>query len=38
MRRILMKIADGKTSDFGDTSTLLDPDIVNEIVAGAQKI
>ncbi|MCE1202583.1 MAG: acetate--CoA ligase [Bacteroidia bacterium] len=32
MRRILLKIAEGKTSDFGDTTTLLDPDIVNEIV------
>ena len=32
MRRILFKIAEGKTTDFGDTTTLLDPDIVNEIV------
>lgn len=32
MRRILLKIAEGKTSDFGDTTTLLDPDIVNDIV------
>lgn len=37
MRRILMKIAEGKTSEFGDTTTLLDPDIVNEIVKGAAK-
>lgn len=37
MRRILMKIAAGKTSEFGDTTTLLDPDIVNEIVKGAAK-
>ena len=36
MRRILMKIAEGKTSDFGDTSTLLDPEVVNEIVKGAK--
>jgi len=35
MRRILLKIADGKTNDFGDTTTLLDPEIVNEIVKGA---
>ena len=35
MRRILMKIAEGKTSDFGDTSTLLDPEVVNEIVKGS---
>ncbi|MBK9291162.1 MAG: acetate--CoA ligase [Bacteroidetes bacterium] len=32
MRRILLKIAEGKTTDFGDTTTLLDPEIVNEIV------
>ncbi len=35
MRRILMKIAEGKISDFGDTSTLLDPEVVNEIVKGS---
>ncbi len=38
MRRILMKIAEGKTSEFGDTSTLLDPEIVNEIVKGSESI
>ena len=32
MRRILRKIACGEKSDFGDTSTLLNPDIVREIV------
>ncbi len=31
MRRILRKIAEGDTSNLGDTSTLLDPDIVEEI-------
>ena len=35
MRRILLKIAEGKTDDFGDTTTLLDPDIVIEITKGA---
>ncbi len=32
MRRILRKIAEGEKSNFGDTSTLLDPDLVIEIV------
>jgi acetyl-CoA synthetase len=31
MRRILRKIASGDTSNLGDTSTLLNPDIVEEI-------
>lgn len=31
MRRILRKIAEGDFSNFGDTSTLLNPEIVNEI-------
>jgi acetyl-CoA synthetase len=35
MRRILRKIAEGDTSNLGDTSTLLDPDIVEEIKEGA---
>jgi acetyl-CoA synthetase len=35
MRRILRKIAEGERSNFGDTSTLLDPEVVNEIVRGA---
>ncbi|MDN5285723.1 MAG: acs [Mucilaginibacter sp.] len=35
MRRILRKIAEGDTSNLGDTSTLLDPAIVDEIKAGA---
>jgi acetyl-CoA synthetase len=37
MRRILRKIAGGDTSNLGDTSTLLDPGVVEEIKAGAQK-
>ena len=35
MRRILRKIAEGDTSNLGDTSTLLDPNVVEEIKAGA---
>ena len=32
MRRILRKIAEGERSNFGDTSTLLNPEIVEQIV------
>ncbi|MDC3253068.1 acetate--CoA ligase [Crocinitomicaceae bacterium] len=32
MRRILRKIAEGERTNFGDTSTLLDPAVVKEIV------
>ena len=34
MRRILRKIAEGDFSNFGDTSTLLNPEIVEEIKEG----
>ena len=34
MRRILRKIACGEKSEFGDISTLLNPDVVKEIVKG----
>jgi acetyl-CoA synthetase len=34
MRRILRKIAEGETSNLGDTSTLLDPAVVEEILNG----
>ncbi len=34
MRRILRKVAEGDFSNLGDTSTLLDPLVVDEIVAG----
>lgn len=34
MRRILRKIAEGDTSSLGDTSTLLDPLVVDEIAGG----
>lgn len=33
MRRILRKIAEGDTSNLGDTSTLLDPSLVEQIIA-----
>lgn len=36
MRRILRKIAEGERANFGDTSTLLDPAVVDEIVSKAQ--
>ncbi len=32
MRRILRKIAEGERTNFGDTSTLLDPSVVDEII------
>jgi acetyl-CoA synthetase len=35
MRRILRKIAEGETANFGDTTTLLDPTVVDRIKAGA---
>ena len=35
MRRILRKIAEGDTSNLGDTSTLLDPSVVEAIKKGA---
>jgi len=34
MRRILRKIAEGDTSNLGDVSTLLDPNVVEEILKG----
>ena len=34
MRRILRKVAEGETQNFGDTSTLLDPGVVEEIAKG----
>jgi acetyl-CoA synthetase len=34
MRRILRKIAEGETQNLGDTSTLLDPGVVDEIKEG----
>lgn len=37
MRRILRKIAEGDTSNLGDISTLLNPEIVEELIRGRQK-
>lgn len=34
MRRILRKVAEGDVSNLGDTTTLLDPLVVDEILAG----
>ncbi len=34
MRRILRKLAEGETENLGDTSTLLDPGVVEEIARG----
>ena len=36
MRRILRKIASGETDGFGDISTLLNPEIVDDIIKGSQ--
>ncbi len=36
MRRILRKIAEGEIENLGDTSTLLDPGVVEEIKVGRQ--
>ncbi len=38
MRRILRKIAQGDTSNLGDTSTLLNPDVVEEIKSSALEL
>ena len=34
MRRILRKIAENDINNLGDTTTLLDPNVVNEIKNG----
>ncbi len=36
MRRILRKIAEGEVDQLGDTSTLADPTVVEDLVAGRQ--
>ncbi len=38
MRRILRKVAAGETDSLGDTSTLLNPEVVEEIKEGAQAV
>jgi acetyl-CoA synthetase len=37
MRRILRKIAEGDTSNLGDTTTLADPSVVDDLVKNAAK-
>jgi len=34
MRRILRKIAEGNTQDFGDITTMVDSDVIDQIIAG----
>ena len=34
MRRILRKIAEGDVSELGDTSTLAEPGVVDDLIAG----
>ena len=36
MRRILRKVAEGRSDQLGDVSTLADPSIVNAILSGAK--
>ncbi|RMG42621.1 MAG: acetate--CoA ligase [Candidatus Dadabacteria bacterium] len=38
MRRILRKIARGDTEDLGDTTTLADPSVVDQIIAGSKTV
>lgn len=38
MRRILRKVAEGDVSSLGDTSTLLDPTVVDDIISGAEDL
>ena len=35
MRRILRKIAKNDIKDMGDTSTLADPNVINDLIKGA---
>ncbi len=38
MRRLLRKISEGEVSDMGDTSTLLNPEVVDRLIKGARQI
>jgi acetyl-CoA synthetase len=38
MRRILRKIACGEFTDLGDTSTLADPGVVNDLISGKKEL
>lgn len=37
MRRILRKVAEGRVDEIGDTSTLADPAVVEQLVTGSQQ-
>jgi acetyl-CoA synthetase len=37
MRRILRKVAEGDTANLGDTTTLADPSVVDDLVANRVK-
>jgi acetyl-CoA synthetase len=37
MRRILRRVAEGHTEELGDTTTLADPAVVGELVAGRSR-
>ncbi|MEP0315169.1 MULTISPECIES: acetate--CoA ligase [Alphaproteobacteria] len=37
MRRILRKIAEGSVESLGDTSTLADPDVIDQLINGRQE-
>jgi acetyl-CoA synthetase len=38
MRRLLQKIAAGKTDQLGDTSTIADPEVLKTLIEGRQKV
>ncbi|MFP4109218.1 MAG: AMP-binding enzyme, partial [Desulfonatronovibrio sp.] len=38
MRRILRKIASGDTENLGDTSTLAEPAVVDDLIKGWKKV
>lgn len=38
MRRVLRKIAAGDLKDFGDTSTLADPTVIDDLIGGREKL
>lgn len=38
MRRILRKIAEGTTDTLGDTSTLAEPQVVDQLIEGSKKV
>jgi acetyl-CoA synthetase len=38
MRRVLRKIVSGVTDDFGDTSTLADPTVIDDLIEGKEQL